>query len=191
MGLSWKSSPPPPSSLAWVPSCREQIERALNSLELPTQSWKKKALVRVRQALRSEALRQYMAQLHRFCEQVNQDVVITSHSINIETNHLLRQVSSVQMDTRQRTILNWLTPHVHSLRHRDLLAQCYPGTVRWIFDQDQFLDWQSEFHAAGESDASAEGEGADSPGPGPGRGDPTPRVIWYDGGPGIGKSVIM
>ncbi|KAE9367221.1 hypothetical protein N431DRAFT_562410 [Stipitochalara longipes BDJ] len=85
----------------------------------------------------------------------------------------LRDHQNFIQDVRGTEILNWLSNFNYSERHKLLLQQWHPGTLWRIFQQKWFLDWSN----------STENSNHDSI--------ICPPILWYYGGPGVGKSVMV
>lgn len=162
----------------WAKQCEAEIDKVLNTLNLPEKSWKK-VPARLKQAMRSDNLRKAIAQLHRYCEQVLEQVAIESFEDQITSQRHLQQLSSFNLNQRRTNILNWLTPHRHSGRQKDLLRQFQEGTLGWVFEQDEFLNWQIGSRTVqGDEETTTQGSPATEDHP-DGR---VPPILWYYGG---------
>jgi hypothetical protein len=127
----------------WIDSCKNELEKLSNALTISPKCSIARGWKRVKTALRSDSLNRSMENLHRYCDQINRQVNVSTLAKLSESLEELRQIRDVQNKESHKKILSWLSTFNHVKRHEDLVEKWHPGTVQWIFDNDGFLDWST------------------------------------------------
>ncbi|KAM0331566.1 hypothetical protein ACHAQA_003244 [Verticillium albo-atrum] len=157
--------------------CAKSIQDVLVLLE--TRSGWKKHYRKIKLALRSRDLRDSIEDIHRFCEQISQDTVVSVLQVSKATKSLVGRLLNAHTRSEDLAILNWLAPGTYSQRHKELVKEWHPGTIGWVFDQPEFVEWESGLYDVEREayDEKAAIDWADTNS----EEDYDPRIIWYHG----------
>lgn len=163
----------------WVEQCRVELTRLLDEVSIPKRSLPRR-WDRIKKSLRADALRQSMDRLNRFCDQVNQSVNVQTLDAARQMQAQLQVITDVNVQNRNRVVVNWLSPILYTRRHQDLLDKWHEGTVDWIFEQDEFIDWCSS--GGGGQEFKTNPDDPDDNGDTTSSESSSRPVLWYHGG---------
>lgn len=135
----------------YIEKCIQELYKLRDSLNVNRMTVLSTSWDRIRRAIRPESLRQSIADVNRYCEQINRDVTLETFKVSKSAKEEVALVHSVLTKRYQEEdhtkLLSWISTWNFQERHKYLLQRHHEGTGEWLLEREDFMDWRNGVEA--------------------------------------------